>query len=263
MIWWWRRIPRAVEDAGIEEVAGIIHRQLTGRPEYKVSLLINAALQETLRKIFGQNGGAGSQEAVLRVVCEYLYCASCLTFSALSAAGVATAKEQTGLITKWNVEAVELLLLEPESVFGETNAAFRQMWDTLANEKSKAEQPSGYARPADAVRAYAHKTLPILAATLMPGASIEDACADLYCDMEYLLESLVFNFPELFLPSASVVRENVLVSSGWGLGLVQHYSGLDTRRAERDARRKAEQAEYCDIVSRVEKFVHSRRVSDG
>jgi len=262
MIWSWKRKAKAAKEAELEEVARIIHQELTGRPEYKASLLISAALQETLRKLFGENGEAGSKDAVLCVVCEYLYCASCLTFSALSAADAATARERTDLITKWSVEAVEYLLLDPGFVFGKANAAFRQMWNTLADEKLRTERPSGYADPVVAVRMYVDGTLPTLAKTLMLDSVLE-AFPYLYSAMEHLLETLVFTFPELFRPIASVIGGTVSATSGYGLGLVEHYSRLETRRAEREALRKAEQAAHCELASKIEKFVNSRRRSSG
>lgn len=257
MNWSWKR-KQATQEAEIKAVARTIHQELTGRPDYKVAALIVAGLQETLRNLFGKSGEDVNLEAVARVVCEYLYCTSCLTFSALCAADNATAKEGTILVTKWTVETVGILLLDPGYVSGEANAIFRQTWDAMTNDRLKAEQSSEYLTPTDAVDLFVQNTLPVLITIFTPDALVE-VYPRLYADMEFLLEKLVFSFPELFCPAVSTTGGTISASSGYGLGLVQHYSRLDARRAERIAFCKAEQAAYSELSSKIEKFIHSRR----
>ena len=260
MIWPWKRKSTVVEEEKIKETFRLLYQEMTERPEYKAASLIEAALRETLKKLFGNNREAGREDAILQIVCENLYCAACLTFSAFSAVEATTAKERTELLTKWNVEGIELLLLEPGFVIGVANNTFSQMWNSLMEEKLRTEQPTGYAKPIEAVKKYVHKILPVVADTVQP-KDLLTLLPSLYADMEYLLESLVFTCPELFQPAVSVIGGNISATSGYGLGLVEHYSCLDKRRAERATLRKTQQAEYCELVNKIEKFTHSRRES--
>lgn len=265
MAWPWKQKLGAAGNADIIKAVERVQEARAGRPEHKICLLITKALQETLRNMFGECWEAKGADPIwhsifVRVACEYLYCASCLTFSALSAVDAATAMERTRQITEWSKKAAELLLLKPDSVPGEANTAFRQMWNAHGAERQKAGQPAGYARPIDAVGAYAQRTRPLIsAARTLKGLS--DACLNSDADMEFLLESLIFTVPELFRPAPSVVVGAVGVNQSYGLGFIEHYSALDTRRAEREARTRVERAEYCELSRKIEELVHSQRGS--